>query len=570
MLRSTHKSATTSLDQTPLPLSWSEHIAPSGHKYYYNAETKQSTYVRPSTPAAEQHQSQLSVLSPSIPLHYTRTSGYEAYSIYGVQSASNLPSNINRPQRRQPEDRPKSKHVIPGCSPWLLIKTRFGRRFVHNPITKESFWKFPKDIVGGVVEFDIQERDKVSQGSPPDNVDVQGERPPLVSGATTVSAGYAGVNSTSEGNEKITEAEPLDDEYEEIEVTDNESEDDGNSAKRLKVESDASSNQPLEFGEEDMARQLAEMGHMYQLDPGEYGDRGFNEEGEVEVGTGEGRNEDTGLTEDEAAASFMDLLDDFNINPYTTWEKVISDGYIIDDDRYTLLPNMKRRNQVFTEWSAVRIQQHKDEREKQLRQDPRVPYLTLLEKCATPKLFWPEFKRKYKKEPELRDSKLGDKERETLYRSHINRITKIPEEALKADLELLMQSVPPSRSWNRSTSLRDGLPPALLGDVRFISLKPNVRDAVVLSYLAGLPDANEVNMNRPSTEATARERGQRRQELALSRRDKEVDKAKERQRKELDFGRRRLQEEEQELSRAMRVGKEGLVMHMEGGAVIEE
>ncbi|KAJ5665806.1 uncharacterized protein N7477_008254 [Penicillium maclennaniae] len=31
----------------PLPPGWSEHRAPSGHLYYYNAATKQSTYTRP-------------------------------------------------------------------------------------------------------------------------------------------------------------------------------------------------------------------------------------------------------------------------------------------------------------------------------------------------------------------------------------------------------------------------------------------------------------------------------------------------------------------------------------------
>src|SRR5271169_1637501 len=31
----------------PLPPGWTEHTAPTGHKYYYNATTKKSTYKRP-------------------------------------------------------------------------------------------------------------------------------------------------------------------------------------------------------------------------------------------------------------------------------------------------------------------------------------------------------------------------------------------------------------------------------------------------------------------------------------------------------------------------------------------
>jgi len=31
----------------PLPPGWTEHTAPTGHKYYYHAATKKSTYKRP-------------------------------------------------------------------------------------------------------------------------------------------------------------------------------------------------------------------------------------------------------------------------------------------------------------------------------------------------------------------------------------------------------------------------------------------------------------------------------------------------------------------------------------------
>jgi hypothetical protein len=48
-----------------------------------------------------------------------------------------------------------------------------------------------------------------------------------------------------------------------------------------------------------------------------------------------------------------------------------------------------------------------------------MPYLEFLQRNATPKLYWPEFKRKYKKEPEMRDSKLSDKDREKWYRDYI-------------------------------------------------------------------------------------------------------------------------------------------------------
>ena len=47
---------------TPLPSGWTQHTAPTGHKYYYNASLKKSTYQRPT----EQH-------PPPLPVHETPT-----------------------------------------------------------------------------------------------------------------------------------------------------------------------------------------------------------------------------------------------------------------------------------------------------------------------------------------------------------------------------------------------------------------------------------------------------------------------------------------------------------------
>jgi WW domain len=37
----------TKAELPPLPPGWTEHKAPSGHKYYYNTTLKKSTYTRP-------------------------------------------------------------------------------------------------------------------------------------------------------------------------------------------------------------------------------------------------------------------------------------------------------------------------------------------------------------------------------------------------------------------------------------------------------------------------------------------------------------------------------------------
>src|ERR1700737_4970622 len=39
---------------SPLPPGWTEHTAPTGHKYYYNAALKKSTYQRPIVESTQQ------------------------------------------------------------------------------------------------------------------------------------------------------------------------------------------------------------------------------------------------------------------------------------------------------------------------------------------------------------------------------------------------------------------------------------------------------------------------------------------------------------------------------------
>lgn len=299
--------------------------------------------------------------------------------------------------------------MIPGCSPWLLVKTKLGRRFVYNPEKGESFWKFPLDVMKGVVEYDRQEREKRLRreedgneesdskihNTEPDSAKISPERAELV---------------PSNIPENTTLSREAGVEYEEVEVTDDE--EDENPSKRRRIE-DGDADRPVEFDEDDIAYQLAAMGEDYGLDPGEYGDM----EGEdLEEGA-----EGLALTEEEAVALFREMLDDHHINPYSTWEKLIEIGHIVEDHRYIVLPNMKSRKDVWADWSREKVQSLKQLREQNEKTDPRIPYLDFLQRHATPKLYWPEFRRKYKKEPELRDTKLSDKEREKAYREYIAR-----------------------------------------------------------------------------------------------------------------------------------------------------
>lgn len=402
---------------------------------------------------------------------------------------------------------------------------------MHNTETGESLWKFPEDVMKAVVEWDVQRmKDKERKA--------KGENEEDVAEATTSGAKKDDQSEAqdTQGTGEVDDNElASDEEYEEIEVTDDEEgdEDDGPS-KRQKTD------EPMDFNEDDIAYQLEAMGEEYDMD-----ETGFDEEDGDEVQ----------LSEEDSKALFYDLLDDHNINPYRTWDQIIDDGHIIDDDRYTALPNMRSRKDTFSEWSRNKIQMLKEQREREEKKDPRIPYIAFMQKHASPKLYWPEFKRKYRKETEMRDSKVSDKDREKWYREHVKRL-QLPESTLKSDISALLKHQPLSM-LNRST-LVDALPPSILTDLRFISLAPAMRDPLIEAYITTLPPAPEIQGEEEEAEALAKRRDRERREKALADREARVQDEKRKQRRELEFGKDRLRAEERELERAMRVNKDGL------------
>ena len=400
-----------------------------GHSYYYNASTKESTYIRPTTlpslPApAETLQGSSKLLSGVLGLEDqsslssqlyrdSTNSNYFQHHPYRWNGPKGglRETNSSLPENRPLQvDRPKSKHTIPGCTPWILVKTRLGRRFVYNPEKEESFWKFPPDVMPFVIEFDRVEREKREKlGRGADSEPKVSQE--IIHTEDIVAPEVRSTRPALPPN-ITTNVEDDSDDYEDVEVEFTDDEDEENPSKRVKLNKD-NAEEPVEFNEGDIAYQLAAMGQDYGLDRGEYGDAA---EDDLEEGA-----QGLPLTEEDTHALFKDMLNDHLINPYTPWDKVIDEGTIIEDDRYTVLPSMKARKDVWGDWSRDKIQQLKEEREKEELKDPRIQYLSFLQKHATPKLYWPEFRRKYKKEPELRDTKLPDKEREKWYRDYINR-----------------------------------------------------------------------------------------------------------------------------------------------------
>ncbi|KAI1155074.1 hypothetical protein F4825DRAFT_95324 [Nemania diffusa] len=563
MLKSTYKPS-AHLTPSPLPPGWTEHKAPTGHTYYYNVVTKESTYKRPGgdaplAPPAPQPQDphasffqystvpQLSdpATANAFLAQYdpTRQRDAQAFGQHGRGGHRKPNDGRDRP-RHQPVDKPKSKIAIPGCEPWVLVYTKYGRRFAYNPVKNASYWRIPEKVMQGVLELDIKGIKEKAGGSTtrdefqPVEVKLQDRE-------------------TGQGEEAVEHVE-IGSDYEEVEVTDDE-EADGNgdpdnktthASKRQRTE-EPTDDIPVEFTEEDIAFQLQTMGEEYGLDSEEYDDG--NAESWPEGAEG------IPFSETDARAVFKDLLDDFGINPYSPWDKLIEEGRIFDDPRYTVLSTMKTRKEVWEEWSRERIQVLKEQRTREEKKDPKIPYMAFLQQKATPKLYWPEFRRKYKREDPMRDTSLNDRDREKWYRDYINRL-KLPQNTLKKDLTSLLKEIP-ARALNNQTLL-ENLPSQLLTDMRYVGLDPKVRDPILAAYIQTLgppPKADEADEDEAARKAREE---RRKREKALAERERIVAEEKRKQKRQLEFGKATLREEERELAKANQVGKRGLQSHL--------
>ncbi|KAH6880501.1 hypothetical protein B0T10DRAFT_412158 [Thelonectria olida] len=545
MLKSSHKPSAAAL--APLLPGWTEHKAPTGHIYYYNAETKESTYKRPGAEPALQP---APAPAPALP-----------YSVYGAvpnladpnvanaymaqANAAQQPQHLNQNRRGgyggsrgghdgrpkpAPVDKPRRKEAIPGCEPWILVYTKYSRRFVYNPTKNMSYWRIPEKLMPAILEMDKAR----IRGKAADDVEAKADKKE----ASTQVIGDDGEYGS---------------EYEEVEVTDEEGDDDEESgdhpSKRQRTEDPAfEEDGTIEFTEADIAAQLQAMGEDYGLDPGEYDD------GDAENWP-EGA-EGIPLSEDDAKYLFKDLLNDFNINPYSPWDKLLEDENIMNDVRYTALDTTRARKECWDEWTRERIAELKELRARQEKKDPRIAYMAFLQDKATPKLYWPEFKRRYKKEAPMKDLNLSDKDREKLYREHINRL-KMAQSRLKSDLTALLKAQPVLELNKKSSPTN--LPTPILIDPRYISLEPKIRDPLIEAYISTLPPPPEdVEAAKDDEDKKKAREAKEKREKALEERNRAVEEQRRKREKDVAYSKARLREEERELEMAMRVGKQGL------------
>ncbi|CAO1637981.1 unnamed protein product [Parajaminaea phylloscopi] len=104
-----------------LPPGWTQHFAPTGQVYYFNAASGQSTHVHPAA-----------LVAPHA----------------GV-SQQTAPSAT-----KAKKEKPKVKDPIPGAPGWLRVTTNLGNVFYTHPETKRSEWSIPEEIAQAVRDLE--------------------------------------------------------------------------------------------------------------------------------------------------------------------------------------------------------------------------------------------------------------------------------------------------------------------------------------------------------------------------------------------------------------------------------
>lgn len=107
------------------------------------------------------------------------------------------------------------------------------------------------------------------------------------------------------------------------------------------------------------------------------------------------------------------------------------------------------------------------------------------------------------------------------------------------------------------------LPPSLLTEIRFISVRPSLRDPLIETHILTLQEAPQNPGADPEEEeARSRDKQDRERRKALAERQMQVQKEKRRAREALEYSKGVMREGEQEVQRAMQVGREGLLAYM--------
>ncbi|RDX55471.1 hypothetical protein OH76DRAFT_1339032 [Lentinus brumalis] len=494
----------------PLPPGWSEHLGPNGQPYYFNAQTQESTYVRP---------------LPAFPI---------------------VPQAIAAAPKKPKKEKPAVKTPIPG-TPWLRVITTEGNTFYTHTGEKRSVWTVPEEIKDAVQQLEREEALKKAEAAK------KAEEAKM----KEVERIQSEVQEMVVAKRKAEEPVPVDEvvvtkraKVEEEDEEDEEDEDEDSEEEEWQKEAAAQLAAEAEEEErkrEEERRRLEEEARKLKEAEKQKGSAQLNMPERVD------------LSIDEAKALFKTLLREKNINPLHPWDTSLP--LFVSDPRYVLLPSVSARREAFDEYCRDRARELRQSKVKVEKEtlDPKAEFDRLLrEEVKSTRTSWTEWRRQWKKDRRFYGWGRDDKEREKRFRDYLKELgEKKRAAAQKAEADffaLLKESglATPGAVWKE-------IKKQLVSDPRYDAVgSSSLREELFNTYIkagasdpAGSKSTDAMSQPQPDStpeedEAERERRRKERKERAVREREEKVRAERSKLEAEIDRSKLGLTKEEGE------------------------
>ncbi|KAL0579544.1 hypothetical protein V5O48_002473 [Marasmius crinis-equi] len=373
----------------PLPPPWTQHTAPTGHTYYFNPNTKESTYVRPLP----------TFLQPGQP--------------------------AQQPQKKK--DKPLSKVQIPGTE-WLRVKTTEGRVFYTHKTKKESVWTVPKEIKDALEEFEREENEKKQQVEQSNEMTEEDEQrmevervksqvqemvkrkaeeaPPE---AKTAKKAKTEATVEQDGEESGSDDEEEEEEEEWQREAAAQLAAEAEEAKRVQAETKRRIEEETRKELEEQTRKAKELR--------EYAAQYSPEEAKALFKVG---FRASGIFK--ALTSSKTLLREKDINPLHPWDTSLPK--FVTDKRYSVLTSVTARKEAFDDYCKERARELRQANvKKEKGTTPEEDFQNLLEtEVKSTRTSWTDFRRAWKKDRRFYGWGRDEREREKRFREYVKEL----------------------------------------------------------------------------------------------------------------------------------------------------
>ncbi|KAJ3930013.1 MAG: Hsp90 protein-domain-containing protein [Lentinula lateritia] len=341
----------------PLPPGWTEHSGPGGQLYYYNVQTKESTYIRP------------------------------------------LPSFQNIPpvQPSKKKERPLTKTQIPDTD-WIRVKTTEGNVFYSHKVKKQSIWSVPDEIKDAVAQLELNEK-KAGEGEHLMQAEEMLEVERVKAEIKDTAKRKAGETEDTHLDEVVITKKIKVEEAPEDEDEEDESEEEEEWQREAAAQLAAEAEEEKKRAEEE-ARQEAEA------------ELKRAKEAQIVM------PEKVDLSIEEAKALFKTLLREKDINPLYPWDTSLPK--FVSDPRYVLLPSVSARREAFDEYCRDRARELRRNAVNKETRTPKEEFDSLLNaEVKSTRTSWTDFRRTWKKDRRFYGWGRDDREREKAFRDFI-------------------------------------------------------------------------------------------------------------------------------------------------------